>query len=101
MGDYDYDYDETVDDRVFPHPWERVFDEDKNCEVPLEIEMQIEHEIAMQKLAAMHPTRKTHTRDSSRNIVLCSDLLFVLGTDEEEKNSCTQVPSCRCSHGCT
>jgi len=84
MSDYDDDFNDTVDDPVFPHPWERVFDEYKD-EVLSEIAMQTEGEIAMlQELAIMRPTRTTHKRDSSRNIVLCSDLLFVLGTDEEE-----------------
>ena len=29
MSDSDDDYDDTVDDKVYPHPWERVFDEYK------------------------------------------------------------------------
>ena len=86
----DSDDDDTVDDRVFPHPWERVFDEYKG-EV-----MSMEDEIAF-----MHPTQKTYTHDSSRNTVLCFDCLSVLGADEVYCRNCTQASSCECSHGCT
>ena len=95
MSDSDDDYDDTVDDRVFPHPWERVFDEYKGAV------MSMEDEIAMQELAFMNPTRKMYTHDSSRNSVLCFDCLSVLGVDEVYCRNCTQASSCECSHGCT
>ena len=90
MSDSDDDYDDTVDDRVFPHPWERVFDEYKGEVRSMEDE-----------IAFMHPTQKTYTPDSSRNTVLCFDCLSVLGADEVYCRNCTQASSCECSHGCT
>ena len=99
MSDSDDDYDDTVEDKVFPHPWERVFDE--YIGDFMSMEDNIARNNTMQELAFMHPTQKTYTHDSSRNTVLCFDCLSVLGADEVYCRNCTQASSCECSHGCT
>ena len=76
MSDYDYD-DAADDDRVFPHPWERVFD-DHQCEVLSETAMQAEEEIKHQQ---------TYNHNSPR---ICFECLSVLGTHELYCHNCTQ-----------